>query len=65
MRGRYFCFCSCVPKAIITGAIIVWPKGMNSGAPSIESASLKTWRCSGLQPGPPHSLGQAGTDQPR
>ena len=34
------------------------------GAPACCNSSLKISRCTGLQPVPPHSTGQCGTDQP-
>jgi len=50
---------------INTGPIIVMLKDETSGAGASWFSSRKIMRCTGLQPGPPYSLGQLKAAQPR
>ena len=43
---------------------MVVPKASDSGALAAWISSVKIESCTGLQPVPPHSTGQCGTDQP-
>ena len=48
----------------MTGPTMLVPKASDSGALPRWISSLKIESFTGLQPVPPHSFGQCGTDQP-
>jgi hypothetical protein len=53
MRGRKYCCCEGLPKAMITGATILRPKGSCIGAPASAHSSSKMCCCTAFQPVPP------------
>ena len=62
--GRNRCFCSGVPNAMITGETMLMANGRIGTVPARANSSAKMKRCTGVQPGPPYSTGQAGATQP-
>ena len=63
--GRKRCCWAALPKAMITGATILVPKGISRGAPASADSSSKIYCCTEFQPGPPNSMGQLMPPQPR
>ena len=61
--GRKRCFCSGVPKAMITGETMLMAKGRIGTVPARASSSAKMKRCTGVQPGQTYSFGQAVATQ--
>ena len=64
MSGRYFAFCSSVPKAMITGATIEIPKAVKPGALAAAISLLNKYFCEAVKEAPPYSLGQFTPAQP-
>ena len=62
--GRKRSFCSWLPKAAITGPIMLVLKASGSGTWASCISSRQMCRCSGVQSRPPHSTGQCGTASP-
>ena len=57
-------FCSWLPKAAMTGPIMLALNASGSGTLASCISSRQMWRCSGVQSWPPHSTGQCGTASP-
>ena len=62
--GRKRSFCSSLPKAAMTGPIMLALNARGSGTQASCISSRQMWRCSGVQSRPPHSTGQCGTASP-
>jgi len=62
--GRNSAFCSSLPNWAMTGPIIEALNASGAGTPAACISSFQMWRCSSVQPRPPHSSGQCGTASP-